>query len=534
MKIESVVIVGGGSSGWMTAAALSKLCPNLEIALIESKNVKTVGVGESTLGHINRFLHLLGLKDEDWMPYCNATYKNSIRFTNFRENDGTHFEYPFGVDFDFTDKPHALNTWSEVSLIDPSYGPDTFAEFYNANTFLAKYNKQTRNEDKKIRNFNFKYDTAYHLDAELFGKYLKETIAIPNGVKHIVGDVTGFQPRTSHDISIEYLVIDGETAIQADLYIDCTGFKSLLLEQYQGVPFEDFSKKLANDKAWACRIPYIDRENEMHNVTDCHALDNGWVWNIPLWNRIGTGYVYSSKFVSDEDAQKEFREHLAKTDPERAENAEMFQVNIRHGKRSRAWVRNVVGIGLSYGFVEPLESTGLLTTHENIIKLVGLLSQRDGYICRAEIDGFNFAVDHEVSNFVDFVSMHYAFSQRTDTPYWRWATQINEYNPNMMSIFLNKFGSYQNFFGNSITNDNWVMGSNGILFIAAGMGMKSVKHFAAMEQILDARGETIDMIHDCKRKYEQYRDELVKHVNTLPSHYEFLRDNIYGGVDEHV
>lgn len=534
MKIESVVIVGGGSSGWMTAAALSKLCPNLEIALVESKNVRTVGVGESTLGHINRFLRLLELKDEDWMPACNATYKNSIRFTNFRENDGSHFEYPFGQDFDLTDKPCGLNTWSHITCVDPSYTPDTFAGFYNSNTFLATYNKQTRNEDNKIRNFNFDYDTAYHLDAELFGNYLRDNIAIPNGVKHIIGDVTGFQPRAAHDISIEYLVIDDETAIQADIYIDCTGFRSLLLGEYQGVAFEPFEKKLANDSAWACRIPYVDRENEMHNVTDCHALGNGWVWNIPLWNRIGTGYVYSSRFTTKEEAQQEFRDHLAKSDPKRAEEAEMFHIDIKHGKRSRSWVRNVVAIGLSYGFVEPLESTGLLTTHENIIKLVELLNRRDGYVCRAEVDGYNYAVDYEVSNFVDFVSMHYAFSMREDTPYWRWATQINEYNPDMMSQFVNKQSSYQNFLSNSISNNNWGAGFNGVLYIAAGMGMRSVSSKNTLEQIFHARGWPLDMIEDSKKKFEQYRDDLIKHIQTLPSHYEFLRDNIYGGVDEHL
>lgn len=525
-KIESVVIVGGGSSGWMTAAALSKLCPHLEIALIESDTIKTVGVGESTLGHINRFLSLLDLKDEDWMPACNATYKNSIRFTNFREGNGESFEYPFGPDFDLTDKHAGINSWAYVKLIDESYTEETFAEFFNSNAFLAKYNKQTRNLDKQIRSFNFKTDTAYHMDAELFGEYLKNNIAIPNGVKHIIGKVTGFKKRSTHDHTIDYIILDESSAVFADLYIDCTGFKSLLLEEFMGVPFVSFNRKLANDKALACRIPYVDRENEMVNVTDCHALNNGWVWNIPLWNRIGTGYCYSSRFCSDEEAEAEFRSHLAKTDPKRAEEAEMMKINIRHGKRKRAWVGNVVGIGLSYGFIEPLESTGLLTTHENVVKLVSLLNQRGGYVTRTEIEGYNYAVDHEIESMRDFVSMHYAYSMREDTPYWRWCTQLNEYSPLAFNDFKQQHSTFETFTADTIASNNWNPNMNGILYIAAGLGMSPVTYKKKME----VDGVDMDMVLDIKRKYEQYRDHLLEVIDKLPTHYEFLRDEIYGTV----
>ena len=140
MHIKTVTIVGGGSSGWMTAAALAKLCPHLDVTLIESEIVTTIGVGESTLGHINKFLHLLDLKDEDWMAACNATYKNSIRFTNFREGKGESFEYPFGAGLDLTDKPGGLHSWYDLAAMYPDeYGPETFAEFFcTGNTMLAK------------------------------------------------------------------------------------------------------------------------------------------------------------------------------------------------------------------------------------------------------------------------------------------------------------------------------------------------------------------------------------------------------------
>jgi tryptophan halogenase len=321
--------------------------------------------------------------------------------------------------------------------------------------------------------------------------------------------------------------------LQADLWIDCTGFKSILLQNWMGSQFVPFKDSLANDMAWACRLPYIDREREMHNVTDCHALDNGWVWNIPLWNRIGTGYVFSTRFVTPEDAQKEFRTHLAiKHSPEIAEQAEMFPISIAHGKRQRAWLGNVVGIGLSYGFVEPLESTGLLTTHENILKLVETLTRRNGYVSRIEKDGFNLAVDREVTTFKDFVAMHYAFSMRTDTPYWRWCTQINEYAPDMMNDFMATHGGFANFIGNVTSNQIYPADMQGAMYIAAGQGIRP-ESLKSMVYYKDWTGLKTQELNVTRRNYEQYKDYVIEYVKNCPSHYEFLKQNIYGGVDEH-
>lgn len=530
MKIESVAIVGGGSSGWMTAAALSKLCPQLEIALIEDPNIKTVGVGESTLGHFNKFLHLLDLKDEDWMPACNATYKNSIRFTNFREGKGEVFEYPFGPSLDgsFFSQTDGINTWGKLANKYPEdFPPETFARFVNSNTYLAEHNRLTRNKDNKIPNFNFDWDTAYHIDAELFGQYLKEKIALPNGVKHIQGKITGYQKESPNNHNFKYIILDQETAIFADLYIDCTGFKSLLLGEFMGEAFSPFSKKLANDKAMATRIPYENREEEMHNVTDCHAMKNGWVWNIPLWNRIGTGYCYSSRFVSKDDAEAEFREHLG----ERGKDAKIFHIDIGHGKRTRAWVNNCVGIGLSYGFIEPLESTGLLTTHENIENLVYLINQRDGYVTQAERDGFNYTCDHQIDSFSDFVAMHYAYSMRTDTPYWKWCTQMCNYMPESMGPHRQKQSTWQDFSTDTIGLNTWHINHNGISFIVAGHGLRPQSYDKLSEVLLKRNNQSDYYYEDIRKDWLKHYESMVEYVKTLPTHYEFLRDEIYGSAE---
>jgi len=537
MKYKTVTIIGGGSSGWMTAAALAKLCPHLDITVVESKFKPTIGVGESTLGHINRYFRLLGLKDEDWMPACNATYKNSIQFTNFREGKGEVFQYPFSDGLDYTDKPNGLADWSYLAASYPEdFGPESFSEFFcTGNTLLAKHNRQTKNTNGALRNFSFQYDTAYHMDAQAFGQYLKEKICLPLGVKHIETDIHSHQKDPTNTYLTQVFCEDG-TILSSDLWIDCTGFRSILLEQWMGSRFESFSNYLANDMAWACRLPYHDRKNQMHNVTDCHALGNGWVWNIPLWNRVGTGYVFSSRFTTPEDAQKEFRAHLAKAHtPEIAEQAEMMHIQIRHGCRARAWVGNVVGVGLSYGFVEPLESTGLLTTHENVIKLVEALNRREGFVSRSEREGFNLAVDYEVKKFRDFVAQHYALSSREDTPYWRWCTELNMYDPDMFQPEMMKHAQFPNVVGNIASSYNYPEMYTGNLFIAAGLGVRPI----GTKELVYNFGDRIDQsmreegMGYARRRFEEYRDYAEDLVKQMPTHYEFLKQHIYGGKDEY-
>lgn len=529
MRTKTVCIVGGGSSGWMSASALAKLCPHIKVKLVESPNIRTVGVGESTLGQITLFLDYLGLDDEDWMHHCDATYKNSIRFTNFKDNDGTSFQYPFSDGLDYTNK-EGVNTWSELAALYPDeFTNDTFAKFYaTVGTYITDMNKQTRNATNKFRHYNFKWDTAYHVDAQKFGEYLKDHIALPNGVEHIIADVVSYHKDDRE--YIDTIRLDNGKTVEADLWIDCTGFKSMMLEGWMGSKFKSFDTHLFNDSAWACRIPYEDREQEMHNYTDCHALSSGWVWNIPLWSRIGTGYVYSSKFLSKEDAKKEFIEHLKTTGSiERAENAEMHHIEMRHGRRERGWINNVVGVGLSYGFVEPLESTGLLTTHENITKIVEILNRRNGFVSRTEKEGFNYSVENEVLKFRDFVSTHYSLSTRDDTPYWRYCTDQHEYYPDYFSDYVSKNSQYPNLIG-SVTISKTYVDSSFIapLFIAAGMGFKPI---STKEMIHPTKLEPLKEIKELHNQYEAW---VKEEVSKLPSHYKFLLKQIYNGVDEYA
>ena len=531
MKVESICIVGGGSSGWMTAALLSKEHPDIEMCLIESPTIKPIGVGESTLAHFNRYLNRLGLKDEDWMRQCNATYKASIRFKNFRENKGEAFHYPFGEwgppDDEIADH---LTRFFELQCVygRKIYPPEEFARFCNRQTYMADAGKMTMEIPGPFGESNYeKYspdnDLSYHLNADKFGEYLRDNIAVPNGVHHIKGDVHNVIKTPEGDISAVTTTDGG--AISADLFIDCTGFRSLLLEQHMGVPFISFKDQLFNDRALATHIEYEDKETQMHCYTDCVALNNGWVYNIPMWNNIGTGYIYSSKYISDDDAEKEFREYL----PESAQNCQFNPIKIKHGKHVHAWEKNVVGIGLAYGFLEPLESTGLMTTHENLLVLTDMLHCRDGHVTHHERLMFNYTCERMLEAMKNFVTLHYTMSLREDTPYWKDATNTVEFEQHWggqtSEATLEALNDYRKLidYHHKKAFDPKSM-AEGAIYIAAGQGIRPFGDYLFYERADDER---IQDVKDYHASYIKDRNFMLDWVKTLPSHYQYLKENIY-------
>jgi tryptophan halogenase len=417
MNIKKIVIVGGGSAGWMTAATLISQFPKVEISVIESPDVPTVGVGESTIGGINDWANMIGLDRDDFMKFTDASYKMSIRFTDFYKKDAGSFHYPFGhinLENNFAQK----NDWLFKKALYPSTPTSDYAECMYPNMAMVMENKIDKNEDGRIPGFNFDRDTAFHFDATKFGLFLRDKFSKPKGVTHIQAIVKEIK---TNEEGIDYLVLDNDEHIKADLFIDCTGFKSLLLAESLNEPFTSFSDMLPNNSAWATQVPYTNKQEQLVSYTDCHAIQNGWVWNIPLWSRIGTGYVYSDKFVSDEQALEEFKEHL-KEKGIYSEDAKYKNIKMRIGVHERIWVKNVAAIGLSAGFIEPLESNGLYSVHEFLIRMVRTLgrNQTDAEIkvSQWDIDNYNYQCIRLFKSYRDFVGLHYAASHRDDTPYW--------------------------------------------------------------------------------------------------------------------
>lgn len=489
MKVEKICIVGGGTSGWLTAAALVQRVPNIKVTLVESDTVPTIGVGESTLEQFRTFLDFIGISDEDWMAECDATYKTSIGFDNFFYSDKT-VHYPFGP-VELGDKQNGFDDIFAMSCFHDEFShPLSFQKYYNDMTTVAESNKLF---DRIIKH------TAYHLDATKFGHWLRDRICVGR-VEHIIADVK----PVLNTRGIECLTTPAGV-IEADLYIDCTGFKSLLLERSLGVEFNEFDN-LINNRAVVARVDYKNKEEELKNYTNCYGLSSGWVWTTPLWSRMGKGYVYSDKFLTPTEAEREFKDHIG-------EEVECRHITFRHGIHEKAWHKNVLAIGLSYGFLEPLESTGLLTTHEVIKHLIAVLTRRGGIIGSVDRDSLNQVCKGVLTGMSGFVAAHYYCSSRNNTPYWKYVTEEKEYE--VSDFFLQ--GGWKTIF-------------TGLPYIAFGAQVLPLGYDREdmRKDLIDRYGPAIkkDMNVKKSRWINRYKN-LCEFLEKQPTTIEYLQSTIY-------
>ena len=503
MKVNNIIIVGGGSSGWMVAATLIKFFPNKKITLIESSNIPTVGVGESTLGSIREWTASLNIEDKDFIPYTDASYKLSIKFTDFYKK-GEAFHYPFGKP-NFDNNIVKENDWWIKKFVKPKTPNSDYADCIFPQMALVNQNKITFGNNQLP--FKFKEDTAFHFDATKFGLWLRDYYCIPKGVKHIKEDVNTIEQDEN---GIKTL----NNKHKADLFIDCTGFKSLLLGQTLKEEFISFEDMLPNNSAWATRLSYKNKRKELLPYTNCTAIENGWVWNIPLWSRIGTGYVYSDKFVDDDTALKQFQKHLG------TKELDFKKIKMKVGIHKRLWVKNVAAIGLSAGFIEPLESNGLFSVHEFLINLVRQLQREN--VSQFDKDNFTYYCRQIFRNFSEFVSLHYALSHRDDTPYWR-----NNLNKQWSSTLIDRLPVLAEGIDSAVISRNFLYQHNidgGLHCIAAGMNWSPTD----MISLLQNYGK--DIIPELEQtviNLENRKKEWKNDFKDLPKLYDYLKNNIH-------
>ncbi len=531
-KIKKIIIVGGGSAGWMSAAMLSQEFPDKEIALIESPDVPIIGVGESTLGTINQFLGILGLQDKDWMEYCKATYKLAIKFTDFYAK-GEEFYYPFGIK-DMQNCQQGIADWHVKKVLNPNTPIiDFYESFYSTMPFITQ-SKIYDNADGQLPGFSWKNDSAYHMDAALFGEFLRERYCEPRGVIYVKEHID--EILVNSDGEIDGLKLRNGDILEADLYLDCSGFKSMLLEQTLGVEFDSFSQHLPNNKAWAVQVPYEDKEVEMENVTDCVAVDNGWIWNIPLYHRIGKGYVFCDKFISEEDAKEEFKQFIMTRlkKPRTREQVDALDfrlINIKNGIHKKCWHKNVVAVGLSYGFIEPLESTGLLSVQEILLRLSHTLHYDT--VNKIHIDNFNHIISGIMHSFKYFVTYHYTLSSRRDTPYWKHVTENIEMDSEMIKPGMQGQTQVSEIAVRLLQSHHlpgdFSMGGIPDIFVGMHTSPVNATQMKLLSEILLGRNGTVPEYFNSQT--QDYWNQKKEYINglagTAPSHYQYLKERIY-------
>lgn len=402
MNIKKVAIVGGGSAGWMTAAALCRRFQEkqIDIVLIESDAIGTIGVGESTIPPIRQFNDFLGIDELTFVQETKATFKLGIRFLNWGEVGADYF-HPFGSvghDFAGIDFHHY---WVKARSIGQSLPFDQ----YSLAAVAAKQGRfQFPQHDHPLLS-NYSY--SYHFDAGLYASYLRR-YAEARGVVRREGVVTSIVKNSSNGL-METISLDSGENISADLYIDCTGFRSLLMKNV-GASFESWKEWLRCDSAIVA--PSEKLQSTPQPYTKSTAKSVGWQWSIPLQHRIGNGYVYSSDYVSHDDATDIFCSGV-----EGKLLAEPRRINFSAGQYKNNWEKNCVAVGLSGGFLEPLESTSIYLIQYAIQKLIEYFPVGDSLSVNAY--EFNQQLNREYSRLRDFIIMHYKQVEREDSPFWR-------------------------------------------------------------------------------------------------------------------
>ncbi|AXR07591.1 tryptophan halogenase family protein [Salinimonas sediminis] len=397
-----IIIAGGGTAGWMAANLLAhQLAAHpVRITLLESSDIATVGVGEGSTPTLKQFFRELGITDEQWMPACQATYKVGIEFRGWSPQSGIDsYRHPFISQLDsYSERPFQVNCHTRRLGLDVTTRPDKF--LFNSYLGQAGFSPSTP------PNFPFRIEYGYHFDAALLGAFLKQH-ALHQGVEHINCTIEAAQ--THPDGSLKTLIDTKGQRHSADMFIDCTGFRGLLLQQTLKVPFEPFAANLFNNKAVVIATAAPARPQVETRST---ALSSGWAWQIPLQHRTGNGYVYSDDYLSADAAETELRQHLRVVDGQ----AEARHLSMKVGQVKQHWFKNCLALGLAQGFIEPLEATALHLVQLSINAFCKHYIK--GNFTHQEADAFNQYIRGQFANVRDYIVAHYKLNTRHDSAYW--------------------------------------------------------------------------------------------------------------------
>lgn len=491
-KVKTVTIVGGGTAGWMTAAVLSRWLSKIEVRLIESDEIGTIGVGEATIPHIRNYMALADVDQLKMISETMATFKLGIQFVDWGA-PGEKYVHGFGKIGRDMLWLHTHQLWLAANARQP--GSVKHFDHYSISAAAALKNRfafpDKRNPQSPIADLEY----AYHFDASLFARFLR-AVSEPRGVNRIEGRIVEVN-RNGESGHVESVTLSDGRRVDGDLFVDCSGMRALLIGDALGVGYEDWNKWLLCDRAQAVPCESVD---PLTPYTRSTARKAGWQWRIPLQHRIGNGYVYSSQHVSDEEAAATLLANLdgkALADPR--------PVRFRPGRRLKAWDKNVVAIGLSSGFLEPLESTSIHLIQTGIHRLLALFPA-DG-MSPPDVDEYNRQSRMEFEDVRDFVIAHYKVTRRSNDPFWDHVRTMDV--PDTLQERFDLFASSGRFFKHSalelFAEESWVQ-----VLLGQGFAAKAdpVAQYVPLTEIV---GYLKDM------------EEVIADVaDTLPDHGAFV------------
>jgi tryptophan halogenase len=491
-RIRKIVIVGGGTAGWMSAATVSKVLgdmPGLEVELVESEQIGTIGVGEATIPQLTLFNAMLGIDEDEFIKATNGTYKLGIEFVDWTRI-GHRYVHPFGfygLDMKGVEFHHH---WLKGRRLGDTSELDEYSISVNG--------KMLRPRTDLPKSPVSKLAYAFQFDAGLYARFLRR-LAEGWGVRRTEGKVVNVV-QNGESGYVEAVVLESGARIEGDLFLDCSGFRGLLIEQTLKTGFEDWSKWLPNDRAIAIPCESSDDEQPLTRAT---ARAAGWQWRIPLQHRVGNGYVYSSAHISDDEALATLLANL-----DGAPLADPNPLRFTAGHRKQAWVKNVVAIGLAGGFLEPLESTSIHLIQSGLARLMTMFPTRAW--SESEVRRYNERTVEEYIDIRDFLVLHYNATERNDTPYWDYCRTIEP--PEGLAYKYEMFRSNGRIFREHeelFTETSW-------LAVLVGQGIEAGGYHPAADLLDDA--ETL-------HRLAHIRQVVAATAREMPTQREFLRAN---------
>ena len=483
-KKTRVVIAGGGTAGWMAAAALTRVLKNkVDVTLVESSEIGTVGVGEATIPTLVFFHKLLKLSEQEFMSETNATYKLGINFENWKDLDHSYL-HAFGV----TGKDCWAAGFQHFWLRGLQEGLSGDFGDYCLERQAAEANKFAH-----LPNNGLNY--AYHIDATSYAKFLRK-LSEKEGLTRIDAKIDNVNLR-QQDGFIESLDLDNGQRIEGDFFIDCTGFKGLLIEKAMHTGYEDWSHWLPCDSAVAVQT---ESTSEPLPYTRCIAHEAGWQWRIPLQHRVGNGMVYCSQYQSDDETIDKL---LSNIDGKPLNDPRV--IHFRPGRRRKQWNRNCLALGLASGFLEPLESTSIHLIQQGIVRFLRMFPEAG--VVQEDINEFNKQADFDIEHIRDFIILHYHVTNRTDTPFWRHCRQMDV--PASLRHRIDLFVKTGRIFreGSELFDDSWQQ-------VMIGQGLMPQSYHPIVDTM--SRDELEALL-------TQITSQIRRTVEKLPPHEEYLK-----------